>query len=123
MVKDVAEKFGVDRMIISRLKKKAANLWEGKYAPKRKEGTGNPGKFSIAMLMSLKRLVTKRPFISARQIKMTCPRLEHVSIRSIQHVLLKTSTSIKKTSQEATANGEDEGEEVDVLQEPPPLDS
>ena len=40
MVKDVPEKFGVDRTTITRLKNKAANLWEGEFAPKRKEGTG-----------------------------------------------------------------------------------
>ena len=43
---------------------------EGDFALKRKEVTGNPEKFSIAMLIKLKRIVSKRPFITARQIKM-----------------------------------------------------
>ena len=57
MGKDVPEKFGVNQTTITRLKKKAANLREGEYAPKWKEGTGQLGLKINKMLLKLNYLV------------------------------------------------------------------
>ena len=89
-IQDVAAKFGVDRKTIWRPKKKAEKLEPGEYAPKRKEGSGAEMKFTLGMMRRLKKIVTDKPFISARVIKTQYPGFENVSIRRIQYHCQKT---------------------------------
>ena len=87
--KEVAKRFKVDVSTIKRLKARAKNMAPGELAPRRKPSGGLMNKkLGVGKLRRLKKIVQKRPFSSARQIKTRSPHLfRGVSVRTIQRAL------------------------------------
>ena len=89
--KNVADKLGVSRSCIARLKKAAKTrmMKPGQISPPRGQSGGlNTKKLGLLKLRKLKRIILKYPFKSARKIKADAPEtFGNVSIRTIQRAL------------------------------------
>jgi transposase len=67
----------------------AARKLGGQKIPQRKKGSGRPRKVTKSVLKSIKRQITKYPYMSAGQLRATVPDVAALSDRSVQRALQK----------------------------------